>query len=301
MARVHSPKSAVERGKYRIQHVAEMTGVNPATLRAWERRYGVPSPQRTSKAYRLYSDDDVRAIRALKQLCDAGMAPAEAAESLRVVEPADEPVAADSYERAIAEIVASVEAFDPSRLEESTRKAMFLGSASTVFARVLSPVARIIGQRRQEGTISIAQEHLCTGVLTAVARDLLRLLEPAEGARRVLLACFAEEHDVVPLYGIAFAFHRFGFEPIVLGARTPPIAIADAVARLVPAFVALSVSISPSRADSLCRAYSSACGSVPLLVGGPAAPLLRREIAAVNAVLVRDLDDLRSTLAPDSP
>ncbi|WP_434422398.1 MerR family transcriptional regulator [Nannocystis pusilla] len=48
-------------GRYRIQSVAEMTGVSAATLRAWERRYGLPAPRRSSSAYRLYSDRDVRA------------------------------------------------------------------------------------------------------------------------------------------------------------------------------------------------------------------------------------------------
>ena len=44
-----------ENGRYRIQSVAEMTGVSAATLRAWERRYGIPAPRRTAAAYRPVS------------------------------------------------------------------------------------------------------------------------------------------------------------------------------------------------------------------------------------------------------
>lgn len=40
------PKTA-NRGPYRINVVAELVGVPSATLRAWERRYGVPSPDRS--------------------------------------------------------------------------------------------------------------------------------------------------------------------------------------------------------------------------------------------------------------
>ena len=48
--------------RYRIRAVAELTGVSTATLRAWERRYGVPTPSRTASAYRLYGDEDVALV-----------------------------------------------------------------------------------------------------------------------------------------------------------------------------------------------------------------------------------------------
>ena len=39
--------------------MAALTGVSPATLRAWERRYTVVEPERTESQYRLYDDADV--------------------------------------------------------------------------------------------------------------------------------------------------------------------------------------------------------------------------------------------------
>ena len=60
--------ASLHRGKYRIHTVAEMTGVPAATLRAWERRYGVPVPARTSSAYRVYSDADIALIRRVVEL-----------------------------------------------------------------------------------------------------------------------------------------------------------------------------------------------------------------------------------------
>ncbi|MBC8068894.1 MAG: MerR family transcriptional regulator, partial [Deltaproteobacteria bacterium] len=65
-------------GRYRIQTVAELTGVPASTLRAWEQRYGFPAPERTASAYRLYSDGDVARIARVRSLCDGGMAAAEA-------------------------------------------------------------------------------------------------------------------------------------------------------------------------------------------------------------------------------
>lgn len=49
--------------KYSIKTVATLTGVNPTTIRAWERRYQFIVPSRTESGHRLYSDQDVEKIK----------------------------------------------------------------------------------------------------------------------------------------------------------------------------------------------------------------------------------------------
>jgi DNA-binding transcriptional MerR regulator len=77
-----------DRPRYRINVVSEQTGVPEATLRAWERRYQVPKPERTPSGYRIYSRDDVAQVQQIRSLCEQGMSPAEAAKqvALRRVE-----------------------------------------------------------------------------------------------------------------------------------------------------------------------------------------------------------------------
>ena len=48
-----------------IREVSRLTGVNPVTLRAWERRYGLIRPTRTDSGHRLYSMADVEAVRSI--------------------------------------------------------------------------------------------------------------------------------------------------------------------------------------------------------------------------------------------
>ncbi|HEX6239704.1 MAG TPA: MerR family transcriptional regulator [Polyangiales bacterium] len=69
-------------GRFRINRVAESTGIPEATLRAWERRYHVPKPSRTPSGYRLYSPDDVAQVRKMRELCEAGVSPADAAKEI---------------------------------------------------------------------------------------------------------------------------------------------------------------------------------------------------------------------------
>jgi DNA-binding transcriptional MerR regulator len=289
------------RGKYRIQTVAEMTGIPAATLRAWERRYGIPTPERSSSSYRLFSDHDVAAIRKLKELCDSGMSPAEAARLVAQVEVASNtPVESDPYLRASEVILAAIEDFDPQGVERAIRSAMFLGSASTVYQRVIGPTMTNVGDRWHEGSFSVAQEHMATEALSSAARDMLRLLDPASSAPESIVACFADEDHSLPLYGVAFALVQWGYRPVVLGAKTPPSAIRHAVESIQPALVALSVSIAPPayRARELVDSYAEAAGGVPWAVGGAGVESMRDAIEASGGIAVGTLplDDVKSII-----
>ncbi len=57
-----------------IREVARLTGVNPVTLRAWERRYGLIQPTRTDSGHRLYSMSDIERVRSILDWIDRGVA-----------------------------------------------------------------------------------------------------------------------------------------------------------------------------------------------------------------------------------
>lgn len=61
-------------GRYRIGAVAKLAGLPVATLRVWERRYGVVTPPKTEGGHRLYSDQEVLKVTLLKSLTQQGHA-----------------------------------------------------------------------------------------------------------------------------------------------------------------------------------------------------------------------------------
>ena len=65
---------------YTIKGAAELTGVAAATLRAWERRYGIGAPARSESGYRLYSEANLQSLGLMRDLVDSGWAPRQAAE-----------------------------------------------------------------------------------------------------------------------------------------------------------------------------------------------------------------------------
>ncbi len=287
--------------RFRIHTVAEMTGIPASTLRAWERRYGIPTPERTQSAYRLYTDEDVDLLKRMKCLCEGGISPSEASRMLSPVEAPSEPavpMTGSPYDVATQRIVHAVEAFDPALLRLEVARATYLGCASEVFERVIAPVMRTIGQGWHEGRITVAQEHMATESLLGTVRDLHRLVQPT-GERTVLLACIAGESHVLPVYGVAFRFNAWGYRTEVLGANTPPEAIADAVSALSPAAIGLSMTTPRSAAemDLLLDSYVLACQGRPWVLGGVAAGCHEEAVAARGGMVCsEDLSPVRAQL-----
>lgn len=58
---------------YTIGEVALLCDINPVTLRAWQRRYGLLKPQRTDGGHRLFNDADIDRIREIKSWIDNGV------------------------------------------------------------------------------------------------------------------------------------------------------------------------------------------------------------------------------------
>jgi DNA-binding transcriptional MerR regulator len=68
---------------YSIGAVARMLGIEPATLRAWEERYGVVVPARSAGAQRVYSRDELERLRFIVNAVEGGATAAEAHRLLR--------------------------------------------------------------------------------------------------------------------------------------------------------------------------------------------------------------------------
>lgn len=293
-------------GRYRINVVAELTGVPAATLRAWERRYGIPTPARTASSYRLYSDADVMELNRLRDLCASGMAIAEAARLVRAAR-AEAPPSGSSPgsdrpsapSMALDAILAAVREFDPDGTQREVGRALYLGNALEVFQRVFGPALCRIGDLWHEGELSVAQEHMASRIIEAASGSLVRLSQPSEPRWSALLACVEDEGHAVGLNGVAIQMAGWGIRGTILGARTPPQAIADAIPALNPDAVGLSITmeLAPVRVAAMLDAYAEACDGRTWIVGGAgAASVAERVRARGGLVFIGSLSDHRVAL-----
>ncbi|MCK6590550.1 MAG: B12-binding domain-containing protein [Polyangiaceae bacterium] len=274
--------------------MSKLCGVPPATLRAWERRYGVPAPARTASAYRLYGDEDIALISKMRDLVKGGMAAAEAAQTVLAeasrMPPPETHEDEDPFGDAADRIVDAVVRFDPEGLDKEVNRALGLGSAISIFENTLAPAMREIGNLWHEGTLTVAQEHLASHVIGGTVLHMLRLTQPVGQARRAVLACFADEDHTLGLYGIGLRFASWSFRTLLLGARTPPSAIARVVDSLDPDVVGLSATLVPPAANAreLIDAYAEACRSTVWIVGGAGAQAMRPWIEAKGGIAATD-------------
>jgi DNA-binding transcriptional MerR regulator len=266
-------------GKFKIQTVAEMTGVPASTLRTWEQRYGFPSPDRTASAYRMYSQSDIDRIARIRELCDAGLGPAEAVEQVLEREPGEagavpmeEAVVPVGSATGLAEALhEAIEAFDPVRTQALVRSALLLGSHVQAFEQWIWPAWRRVGERWLAGELGRHHERLAAELLGQAVRDMLRLSQPPAPAPWAVLGCFVDEDDPGPALGAALALQSAGLRAQLLGPRTRAAVIREATRALSAEIVGLSVTeaVSARGARDLVDDYAAAIGERRWFVTGP--------------------------------
>ncbi|MFZ6045216.1 MerR family transcriptional regulator [Pseudomonas sp. CR3202] len=140
-----------------IREVARLTGVNPVTLRAWERRYGLIQPTRTESGHRLYSLADVESVRSILAWIERGVSVSKVGKLLARSQAARILAAPAYHERAAGEwsewrgqVRAAVAALDESGLERVYGQVFSTYPLHVVFADVLMPVWQELLLRQDE-------------------------------------------------------------------------------------------------------------------------------------------------------
>lgn len=282
--------------RHPIRVVAQRTGLTPATLRAWERRYHVVEPGRSDGGQRLYSDRDVERLARLHALTEAGRAIGMVAElgddELKALEAEDRaqryeppeperpvPAALDpsgaEAETLVITAFARVMALDGDGLEALLRRAAITLGVHAFLEEVVTPLLREVGEAWVRDELRPAHEHLCTAVIQAV---LAWLHDPvaagAEGPRLVVATLPGERHGLGAML-VASAAGLEGWHVTQLGVDLPAGEIARAAREVGARAVALSmVSMEAAEAGrvALGELRDALPDGVAVLVGGRAAP-----------------------------
>lgn len=268
-----------------IRTLSQLTGVNPVTLRAWERRYGLIKPQRTPKGHRVYSREDVALVERILGLIARGVAVGQAREVLARVPGAaaldgpDEP-----WSSARAQMLEAVCAFDEDALERVYEHCLGLHPVAVVTQRLIVPLLVELGRRWQDAEGSVAEEHFFGAYLrNKLGARFHHRSRPVRGPR-LLAACWPGELHEVGLLLFALAASEHGFRVILLGANMPLEDLPHAARRAGADAVVLSGTSKPSP-DTLARALPALVEAVriPVYCGGLAAARCTAQIVAAGA------------------
>ncbi len=266
--------------KYTIGRVAELVGIRPATLRAWERRYGFPRPARSAARYRLFSDVDLAWVRWVRDRIREGVLPRQAVWlALRRREAGLAPLApADpSPESAKEELLAALMAFDGNRTAELLRHLSAHTSPERVVREVLLPAVAAVGAEWEAGRATVSQEHFASQIALRYLSSLLQ--GPLPAGPGVLCACAPGEQHQLGLLYVAAAARLRGGHVVYLGADTPAPSVLEAVERVRPRVVvvaAVVVDLAEAWRPYRRRCRALARRGVLWIWGGPGAASARR-------------------------
>jgi len=253
----------------RIGELSRRVGVPVESLRAWERRYGLLDPNRTQGGFRLYGDDDLARVLAMRANLDRGLSAAEAARLALAEDVGAEPSAAPAPVVDANELASALERFDEAGAQTALDRLFATLTLDVVLRDVLLPYLHELGERWQRGEVSVAQEHFASNLVRGRLMSLARSWDRGSGPRALLACVEGEQHDL-PLLCFGLALRGHGWRISYLGADTPIASLVDAVRALTPDAVIVSGTVSGAFDASAAR-LSDVALDAPLFVAGAAA------------------------------
>lgn len=216
---------------YRIATVARRTGLTADTIRAWERRYGMVTPERMASGERRYTEGDVARLELVRAAVSRGYAlpdlarlsDAQIRTALQESAGSGAPASAletSAAHRTIQAILESVSSYDLSSAESLLNSAAVFFSPSELIVDVLAPLMHDVGERWEHGRFAIAQEHFTSHLVRNVVGSLLRIHRPAGEPALLFLTPPNEPHELGILFAAALAASK-GLRAVVLGANVP--------------------------------------------------------------------------------
>ncbi|HLO30045.1 MAG TPA: MerR family transcriptional regulator [Anaerolineales bacterium] len=274
---------------FNLKVVLKETGLTADTLRAWERRYGLPVPQRTAGGHRLYSQRDIETIKWLMK-CQAeglsisravdlwneqlasGTDPLAGTTPSTLVPTSSVPVQHQSSDTTLdslrADWIEACLSFSESTAEQTLNQAFSIFPVEVVCIEVLQKGISEIGDLWYENRASVQQEHFASGL--AMRRlDALMSASPAPTRKQtVFVGCPPDEwHTLTPLL-ISLLLRRRGLDVLYFGANIPVAQFSDTVKNVKANLVVLAAQQLTSAATLQRSALMLSSQKIPVAFGG---------------------------------
>ncbi|WP_421379292.1 MerR family transcriptional regulator [Bacillus salacetis] len=231
-------------GKYNIKAISKMLGIQPGTLRAWERRYKMIAPVRNESGHRLYSDEHLRILKWLVSKVEQGFTISQAVSLLdkqEVTEELDsESQTGNRMYDLTEELLQALLQFDETKAHQLMNTAFSLYTIDKVVIDVLGTLLVKIGDLWEHNEITTAHEHFASAVLRARISTLMQTFPHNGLLPKVVAVCGPGEFHELGLLIFTVYVRRKGFEVIYLGSSIREEDIEVVVDTVKPRFLFLS-------------------------------------------------------------
>lgn len=256
-----------------VAAVARRLGVAPATLRTWDRRYGLGPSTHEAGEHRRYCPADLHRLTLMRRLISAGVAPCDAAEKAKA---AKGEVALSTIVRefevredVVSAINKALQAFDIAFVEETLRAELDLHGVEIAWHEIIVPTLIEIGEVWQASGSGIEIEHAFTECLKKVFRERSASCDAPTNPHPVLIAAVGEEQHSLPLHALEALLCEMGIKTHFLGARTPFEAVSATLTRLAPPAIFLWALLPENANPDFYRQLPSIRPAPRIILGGP--------------------------------
>jgi DNA-binding transcriptional MerR regulator len=267
-------------------------GVSPELLRAWETRYGLVDPERTSGGLRLYSDEDERRVQAMKDHLANGLAASEAARLARV---GQAPAGSMDLSQIARSIEEAFDELDEPAAQQALDRLFGSFALESALDGVILPFLRRVGERWARAELSVAGEHFTSNVIGGRLRAMARGWGQGFGPRAILACPPGEQHEL-GLVCFGLLLRERGWRITYLGAGTPTGDIEAALGALEPSVVVLAA-VTPQRFEDAQREIAELARRTRVAIGGAGASEAAAESLGAE-LLPGNLAAGAATLAP---
>ncbi len=235
-----------------VAAVARRLGVAPATLRTWDRRYGLGPSSHEMGEHRRYCPADLARLTVMRRLISSGVSACDAAEqallhkgSIKVEEILDSYIVREDL---VSALHRAAKTLDKNFLETALRKDLAEFGVEASWSEVIVPLLFLIGDDWQASGQGVEIEHLLTEILKRILRENIEEITQPINAHPVLLASVGDEMHSLALHALSAALAERKIECYFLGPRTPLSALSGMISRSAPPAVFLWAQL-PQNAD----------------------------------------------------
>jgi MerR family transcriptional regulator, light-induced transcriptional regulator len=236
---------------FTASEVEARTGVPATTLRQWERRYGVPNPERTPSGYRMYSAQDIACIEFMRTRIGEGVPVSRAAQlwnqqgsassSMNSLGLAGGHPKAIPASQLVEQFIAATLDGDGARAERVLAQAHAIMPVEDVVLEVIQPTLVEIGERWHRGEVTVAHEHQATAFIKGRLAQLFEMAGSPRHGPTVVIACGPGEYHEIGALAVGIFLRRAGIRTHYLGANMPIIDLARFAREVRASAVLLSI------------------------------------------------------------
>jgi DNA-binding transcriptional MerR regulator len=266
---------------YTLKAVMRETGLTSAILHAWERRYGLFTPERSQGGHRLFSQEEINLLKWLVARKNEGQSIGQAVALWR--SQTDQALTLNQYAPSVQAFheagggtldelrknwFSACLAYNEPEAELAMAKALAVASPEVVCTQMLQKGLAELGEGWYTGRVSIQQEHFASALVARRLNALFAIAPMPTHPGRLLAACPPGESHDLSLLMLAFILRWRGWEMIYLGANVSLERLDDTLQATSPQLVLSVAQTLPGAASLSELADLVNTHSIPLAFGG---------------------------------